>query len=68
MHNITITIYISIHWDILSTNIYGRDITSNVRDPYQRSNLFIIDFRVCDCIKFDSLFNTYCMHMYGCEL
>ena len=41
---------------------------SNVCDLYQKSNLLINDFRVCDCITLDSLFNTYCMHMYGYEL
>ena len=54
--------------NFLSTNIYDRNIISNVCDLYQRSNLLISDFRVCDCITLDSLFNTYCMHMYGCEL
>ena len=54
--------------NFLSTNIYDRNIISNVCDLYQRSNLLISDFRVCDCITLDSLFNTYSMHMYGCEL
>ena len=54
--------------NFLSTNIYDRNIISNVCDLYQRSNLLISDFRVCDCITLDSLLNTYCMHMYGCEL
>ena len=52
----------------LSTDIYDRNIITNVCDLYQRSNLLISDFRVCDCITLDSLFNTYCMHMYRCEL
>ena len=50
------------------TDIYDGNIISNVCDLYQRSNLLISDFRVCDCITLGSLFNTYCMHMYGCEL
>ena len=54
--------------NFMSTNIYDRNIISNVCDLYQRSNLLISDFRVCDCITLDSLFNTYCMYMYGCEL
>ena len=54
--------------NFLSTNIYDRNNISNVCDLYQRSNLLISDFRPCYCITLDSLFNTYCMHMYGCEL
>ena len=42
--------------NFLSTNIYDRNIISNVCDLYQRSNLLISDFRVCDCITLDSLF------------
>ena len=34
---------------------------NNVCDLYQKNNLLIGDFRVCDCITLDSLFNTYCM-------
>ena len=51
--------------NFLSTNIYDRNIISNVCDLYQKSNLLISNFRVCDFIKLDSLFNTYCMHMYA---
>ena len=35
---------------------------------YQRSNLLISDFRVCDSQTLDCLHKTYCMHMYGSEL
>ena len=45
--------------NFLSTNIYDRNNISNVCDLYQRSILLISDFRVCDCITLDSLFNTY---------
>ena len=38
-----------------------RNIFANVCDLYQRSNLLISDFKVCDS-------QTYCMHMYGSEL
>ena len=65
-HEKHLGIFLSTHF--LSTNIYDRNIISNVCDLYQRSNLMISDFRVCDCITLDSLFNTYCIHMYGCEL
>ena len=53
----------------LSTNIYDINIITSECDLYQLSNFLISDFRVCDCITLDSLFNTSCMHMlYGCEL
>ena len=39
-----------------------------VCDLYQRSNLLISDFRVCDSIDLDSLHKIYCMHMYGSKL
>ena len=45
--------------NFLTTNIDDRNIISNVCDLYQMSNLLISDFRVCDCIALDSLFNTY---------
>ena len=41
---------------------------SCIRPWYQRSNLLISDFRVCDSITLDSLHKIYCMHMYGSEL
>ena len=50
------------------TNISDRNIIANVCDLYQRSNLSISDFRVCDSQTLDCLHKTYCMHMYGFEL
>ena len=41
--------------NFLSTNIYDRNIISNVCDLYQRSNLLISDFRVCDCITLQNI-------------
>ena len=52
----------------ISTNISDRNIIANVCDLYQRSNLLISDFRVCDSQTLDCLHKTYCMHMYGSEL
>ena len=52
----------------VSTNISDRNIIANVCDLYQRSNLLISDFRVCDSQTLDCLHKTYCMHMYGFEL
>ena len=52
----------------VSTNISDRNITANVGDLYQRSNLLISDFRVCDSQTPDCLHKSYCMHMYGSEL
>ena len=52
----------------ISTYIADRNIVDNVYDLYQRSNWVISDFRVCDSSTLDSLHQTYCMHMYGCEL
>ena len=51
----------------ISTNIADRNI-DNIYDLYQRSNWVISDFRVCNSSTLDSLHQTYCMHMYGCEL
>ena len=39
-----------------------------VCDLYQRSNNVISDFNACDNVTLDALHQTYCMHMYGCEL
>ena len=52
----------------VSTNISDRNIIANDCDLYQRSNLFISDFRVCDSQTLDCLHKNYCMHMYGSEL
>ena len=52
----------------VSTNISDRNIIANVCNLYERSNLLISDFRVCDCQTIDCLHLTYCMHMYGSEL
>ena len=52
----------------MSTNITDRNIVGHVCDLYQRSNSVISDFNVCDRFSLDSLHQTDCMHMYGCEL
>ena len=52
----------------MATDIADRNMIANVCDLYQRSNLLISDFRVCDSIDLDSLQKIYCMHMYGSEL
>ena len=52
----------------VSTYIADRNIIADVCDLYQRSNLLISDFRVCDSITVDILHKMYCMHMYGSEL
>ena len=52
----------------ISTNIYDRNIISNVCDFYQRSNSVISDFGICDSETLDKIHSTFCMHMYGCEL
>ena len=52
----------------ISDSINERHILNNICDLYQRSNLFIIQFRSCDSETLDRLHETYCMHTYGCEL
>ena len=55
--------------DVHLGNYIPTDITDSniVCDLYQRSNSVISDFNVCD-VSLDSLHQTYCMHMYRCEL
>ena len=52
----------------VATDIGGRNIIANVYDLYQRSNLLISNFRVCDSMALDSIHKIYCVHMYGSEL
>ena len=52
----------------ISSDILDRNITSNICDLCQRSNSIINNFRVCDSDILDSIHNTFCMYMYGCEL
>ena len=52
----------------VSTSISDRNIIANLCELYQRSNLLISDFRVCDSQTLDCLHKTYCMYMYGSEL
>ena len=54
----------------ISTDIYDRNIISNVCDFYQRSNSVISDFSICDSETLDKVHSTFCRHtcMYGCEL
>ena len=51
-----------------SSDIQYRNVISSVCDLYQRSNSIIYDFSSCNSVSLDSLHNTLCMHMYGCEL
>ena len=37
-------------------------------DLYQRSNLLISDFRVCDSQTLHCLHKTYCIYMHGSDL
>ena len=37
-------------------------------DLYQISNSIISNFSSCNSVSLDSLHNTFCMHMYECEL
>ena len=50
------------------SSINDRHIIENTCNLYQRSNLFISQFRSCNSETLDRLNMTYCMHMYGCEL
>ena len=45
------------------STISDRNIIANVCDLYQRSNLLISDFRVCDSQTLDCLHKTDCMHI-----
>ena len=51
-----------------STDLRDINKTKHVCDLYQRSNNVISDFNACDSVTLDALHQTYCMHMYGCEL
>ena len=52
----------------ISTDIFDRNIISNVRDLYHRSNSVISDFSICGSETLDKVHSTFCMHMYDCEL
>ena len=52
----------------VATDLRDINITKHVCDLYQRSNNVISDFNACDSVTLDALHQTYCMHMYGCEL
>ena len=54
--------------NFISSDIQDRNVISSVCDLYQRSNSIISDFSSCNSVSLDSLHNTFCMHMYGCEL
>ena len=54
--------------NFISSDIQDRHVISSVCDLYQRSNSIISDFSSCNSVSLDSLHNTFCMHMYGCEL
>ena len=48
----------------ISSSINDRHIIENTGDLYQRSNLFISQFRPCNSETLDRLHMTYCMHMH----
>ena len=52
----------------MSSDIYERNIMHSICDLYQRSNTIINDFSACDSGTLNSMYTTFCMHMYGCEL
>ena len=54
--------------NFISSDIQNRNVISKVCDLYQISNSIISDFSSCNSVSLDSLHNTFCMHMYGCEL
>ena len=51
----------------ISTDIYDKNIISNVCAFYQRSNNVISDFGICDGKTLDKIHSTFCMHMHSCE-
>ena len=51
----------------VATDLRDINITKHVCDLYQSNNV-ISDFNACDSVTLDALHQTYCMHMYGCEL
>ena len=52
----------------VATDLRDINITKHVCDLYQRSNNVISNLNACDSVTLDALHQTYCMHMYGCEL
>ena len=52
----------------VATDLRDINTTKHVCDLYQRSNNVISDFNACDSVTLDALHQTYCMHMYSCEL
>ena len=53
----------------VTTDLRDINITKlHVCDLYQCSNYVISDFNACDSVTLDALHQTYCTHMYGCEL
>ena len=54
--------------NLMSCDIYDRNIDNTVCDFYQNSHGLINEFRACYCITLDALRRAYCMHMYGCAL
>ena len=51
----------------ISSDIQDRNVISSVCDLYKGSNMIISHFSSCNSVSLDSLYNTLCMHMYGCE-
>ena len=54
--------------NFIFSDIQDRNVISSVCDLYQRSNGIISYFSTCNSVSLDSLHNTLCMHMFGCEL
>ena len=63
-----ITVNIFTNW-IVNRRFKGPNFEHcSVCDLYQRSNSILYDFSSCNSVSLDSLHNTFCMQMYGCEL
>ena len=43
-------------------------VANAVNDLYMRTNCLLSDFSVTECTTISTLFNTYCMNVYGSPL
>ena len=50
--------------NFISSDIQDRNVISSVCNFYQRRNRIISDFSSCNSESLDSLYNTFCMHMW----
>ena len=49
----------------ISSGIHDRNMMTNVRYLYKRSNSVLTDFYVCDSETLDNIHMSFCLHMYG---